>query len=139
MDISVTLTGYVGGDIESRSTKSGLPMATFRVGTTPRIRRDNEWTDGPTTWVSVTCFRALADNVAASLHKGDPVIVSGRFRTQAWVDAGNESHERLVLEAAQVGHDLTRGRSRFERTRRPIEEPGVVNDVPDDEELDVAA
>jgi single-strand DNA-binding protein len=118
MDIAVTLTGYVGGEVETRATRAGVPVATFRVGTTPSIRRDDAWADGPTTWTTVTCFRSLADHVAQSLKKGDPVIVSGRLRTQTWVDASGENRERLVVEAAQVGHDLSRGTAAFQRERR---------------------
>jgi single-strand DNA-binding protein len=118
MDISITLTGYVGGDVELRTPRNDLVVATFRVGTTPRLRRDNVWNDGPTTWTTVTCFRTLAENAAASLVKGDAVIVHGRLRTQAWIDAGKESHERLVLEATSIGHDLSRGTTTLVRSPR---------------------
>jgi single-strand DNA-binding protein len=131
MDIAMTLTGYVGGEVEARTTRAGVAVATFRVATTPSIRRDNTWADGPTTWTTVTCFRALADNVAQSVHKGDPVIVGGRLRTQTWIDANGENRERLVLEATQVGHDLGRGTSAFQRVRRQADARAADQDEPD--------
>ena len=115
MDAHVHLTGNVGGDVEFRNNT--VPVASFRLACTPRVRKAGEWTDGATTWLTVTCFRGLADNVAGSLRRGDPVLVGGRLRTNVWTKEGVK-HERLVLEATSVGHDLTWGTSAFRRTAR---------------------
>lgn len=124
MEAMMTLTGYVGHNIELRQTRTGLSTVSFRIGTTPRIRTDNGWIDGVTTWINVVCYRALADHVAASLVKGDPVIVQGRVRTQAWTDPSGAQHEKMVVEAGVVGHDLNRGVSAFSRSStRPSEGP----------------
>lgn len=127
MEATITMTGNVGSDIEHRSTAAGWSAASFRIACTPRVRRDGGWADAETTWVSVTCYRGLADNVSASLSKGDPVIVEGRLRTQVWNDKEGVVHQRLVLDAASVGHDLTRGTSTFvkSRPRAAVEEPPV--------------
>ena len=82
----------------------------------------------------MSCFRLLAEHVAASVRKGDAVMVAGKLRTSVWEKDG-QAHERLVLEADTVGHDLNRGTSVFRRrprlssteTREPDEGP------PDDE------
>ena len=115
MDAHVNLTGNVGGDVEYRN--NSVPVASFRLACTPRIRKNGEWVDGPTTWLTVTCFRGLATNVAGSLRRGDPVLVSGRLRTNTWHKDGID-HERMVLEATSVGHDLTWGTSAFRRAAR---------------------
>lgn len=116
MDAYVQLTGNVGGAVESRTGRvNAVPIASFRLAHTPRIRRNGEWVDGPTTWISVTCFRALAENVAKSLNRGDPVLVAGRLRTNVWEKDG-VTYERLMLEAMTVGHDLSRGTASFVRT-----------------------
>ncbi|BAK36728.1 single-stranded DNA-binding protein [Microlunatus phosphovorus NM-1] len=116
MDAYVQLTGNVGGAVEFRTGRlNAVPIASFRLAHTPRIRRNGEWVDGPTTWISVTCFRALAENVAASLHRGQPVLVAGRLRTNVWEKDG-VTYERLMLEAMTVGHDLSRGTASFTKT-----------------------
>ena len=116
MDAYVQLTGNVGGAVEFRTGRlTAVPIASFRLAHTPRIRRNGEWADGPTTWISVTCFRALAENVAKSLHRGQPVLVAGRLRTNVWSKDG-VTYERLMLEAMTVGHDLSRGTASFTRT-----------------------
>src|SRR5690606_3239745 len=47
---------------------------------------------------------------------GDPLIVTGRLYTRDWQD-GEVVRTQYELEASAVGHDLTRGRSLFERVR----------------------
>jgi single-strand DNA-binding protein len=129
MDAHVHLTGNVGGNVEYRD--NGVPVASFRLACTPRVRRNGEWVDGPTTWLTVTCFRGLATNLSGSLRRGDPVLVSGRLRTNTWTRDGVE-HERTVLEASAVGHDLTWGTSAFRRTTRttvPVDRSDDVAEV----------
>jgi single-strand DNA-binding protein len=43
--------------------------------------------------------------------------VVGRLRTNVWEKDG-QTHEKLVLEADLVGHDLNRGTSAFRRPHR---------------------
>ncbi len=115
MEAYVHMTGYVGGEVEYRNNT--LPTASFRLACTPRIRRGGDWTDGETTWMTITCFRGLAEHAMSSIRKGDPVIVIARIRTQVWTKEG-VVNERMVLEALTIGHDLTKGTSAFNRTER---------------------
>lgn len=121
MEAQVSLTGWVGTDVEFRPADDNVAAwANFRLGSTPRFQRNGEWQDGNTTWVTVKCFRSLAENVALSLRRGSPVVVVGRLRTDVWDDQKTgERHERMVLEASTVGHDLALGTSRFARNERP--------------------
>jgi single-strand DNA-binding protein len=115
-EIEVTVTGQVGTDVDHRETNGG-PLTTFRLASTPRRydRSQGAWLDEPTTWFSVQCWRGLATNVKSSISKGQPVVVTGRLRTSEWTQEG-ETHSRLVLDAATVGHDLNRGTSVFHRS-----------------------
>jgi single-strand DNA-binding protein len=115
----VTFQGWVGNDVVHRETPAGN-VANFRVGSTPRIRKRNgDWVDGPTSWFSVSCWRTLADNVQQSVHKGDPVLVHGRLRTDVWEREDGQSSVTHVVEALYVGHDLNRGTSQFTKSTRP--------------------
>ena len=127
-DAVVTFQGWVGTDVTHRETQQGH-VANFRVGVTPRIRRrTGDWVDGQTSWFSVACWRALADNVRDSVRKGDPVVVHGRLRTDVWERGDGQSSTTYVVEALHVGHDLTRGTTRFERSAVPAR--------PEDDEAD---
>jgi single-strand DNA-binding protein len=123
MEMTVTMTGNVGSEVEHRVTRTGLATASFRLACTPRVYRDGEWHDQTTTWIGVECFRGLADNVASSLGKGEPIVVQGRLRTRSWTDTNGVLHERLVIEASTIGHDLNRGTSAFRRVNRVIATP----------------
>jgi single-strand DNA-binding protein len=109
MDAVVWITGNVGSEVECRTVRDELVFASFRLACTPRIRRSGEWTDGETTWLGVTCSRALAENVRSSVKKGDALVVVGRLRTTRWEDSERGSQERLTIEATAIGHDLNRG------------------------------
>jgi single-strand DNA-binding protein len=63
--------------------------------------------------------------VAASLSKGDPVVVHGRVRMRQWTSEDGRSGTAVELEASTAGHDLSRGVSRFTKSRpRDAERPG---------------
>src|ERR671921_251185 len=117
-DTFVTLQGWVGGDVTYRTPKD-IPVATFRVACTPRVRKNGEWADGETTWYTVTAWRSLAENVRESINRGEAVVVHGRLRSQTWVRGdGQPDVSTLQVEASFVGHDLTKGTSAFLKMRR---------------------
>ena len=66
----------------------------------------------------MTCWRELAGNAAASLRRGDPVIVSGKLSTRTYEKDG-QTRSVCELEALAVGPDLARGTAVFRRTPRP--------------------
>jgi single-strand DNA-binding protein len=111
----VTVQGWVGSELDFKEIGGQTARATFRIGSTPRQydRTLGGYTDKPTTWFTVECWRALAQNAFESVHVGQPVIVTGRLRTHEWTDDAGESRSRVVLEAFSLGHDLTRGTTTF--------------------------
>ena len=114
-----------------RRTKSGHSVANFRVASTPRRfdREQNAWVDGSTLFVTVTCWRGLGENVARSLHRGQPVIVQGRYFQREYTQ--NEVVRTAYdLEAMTVGPDLNRGVASFERVTRSA--PAMEVDLDDE-------
>lgn len=118
---TLTVTGFVGSSVRfSVGKEGGVPYASFRLGSTQRIydRAAQTFRDAPTQWYTVKVWRHVATNVVQSLRKGEPVIVSGRLRTEEWV--GPEGpRTSVVIEATALGHDLTFGTAKFERTMAP--------------------
>jgi single-strand DNA-binding protein len=129
----------VGNLVESpklRKTRSGHFVANFRIASTPRRyeREAGTWVDGDTLFVTVTCWRALGENVAQSLRKGQPVVVIGRYYQREYKkdEALRTAYE---LEAIAVGPDLSRGVASFERVTRttPVAEGNLDPDgIPED-------
>ena len=119
-DTLMTLVGNVVDTPKLRKTKSGHPVANFRVASTPRRfdREKNAWVDGKTLFVTVTCWRAMGENVAQSLRKGQPVVVLGRYGQREY-EREETLHTTYELEAVAIGHDLSRGIASFERMVRP--------------------
>ena len=121
----VTLVGYVAREPNIRQTKHGL-VADMRVGTTPRFldRTTGAWRDGETSYYTVDCWRRLAGHVKASLRKGDPVLVKGKFRTNSYTDKTGVVRTEIRITADTVGHDLSRGIANYMRLERPPAQAG---------------
>ncbi|MDP9394379.1 MAG: single-stranded DNA-binding protein [Actinomycetota bacterium] len=115
----VTVSGNVVTDPRHVETQDGVHITSFRLASTPRRwdRRIRQWVDGDTSYYSVTCWRHLAQNAAASLHKGDPVVVTGDLRVREWT-SGERSGTSADIDAVALGHDLSRGMSEFRRVSR---------------------
>lgn len=118
MEPRITVTGNTGVDVAHRVSPGGVHVCEFTVASTRRAWRDGQWHDGDTTWLNVKCFNRLAENVAACLSKGDPVIVTGRMENSTWRTPEGDPRSKLWLIAESVGHDLSRGVATFSRTRR---------------------
>jgi single-strand DNA-binding protein len=115
-DTQMTIVGNLVDEPRTRKTKNGHLVTTFRIASTAR-RFDRErgaFVDSGTLYVTVTAWRAMARNVAASLHKGQPVVVTGWFRMHEYT-VDEQPRTAYELEAMAVGHDLSRGTTSFTR------------------------
>lgn len=138
----VTLVGFVAQDPIQRPTKNGVLVTDLRVGATPRVqdRVTNEWRDGITSYYDVSCWRRLGDNVRASLRKGDPVMVKGKFRSRTYTDKNGVTRTVIDIVADTVGHDMNRGVANYIRQHQPVAadvDPAAETpqDMTDDREL----
>jgi single-strand DNA-binding protein len=125
-EAQVTMVGYIASAPRLFVTKAGRFVANMRVGMTPRKldKETGQWSDGDTSFVTVTCWRALAANVASCLRKGDPVVVKGRMRVRQYDDKDGNQRVDVEVDASTMGHDLNRGVAHFLRTKRsPGEAP----------------
>lgn len=123
-DCTITIRGWLGADVDVREA-AGVRVASFRLACTPRKfnRRTETWSDGETQWYTVTCWRGLADNVARSLRRGDPVVVHGRLEVRRYVNSNDVEVVAHEIDALHVGHDLSRGTSVFTRSPKQEQRP----------------
>ena len=126
----ISFTGNVAFDPKLRTTPTGATVLDLRVGTTPRIRKDDEWVDGGTLWYDVVCWNRLAHNVADSVRKGEAVTVIGRLYNRSWESTDEvtgviTSHDKLTVDALAVGVDLTKQPALVKRPERPRPEEAV--------------
>jgi single-strand DNA-binding protein len=118
-EIAVTLVGNLAADPELRFIPSGAAVANFTVAQTPRTfdRQSNEWKDGETVWMRCAVWRDTAENVAASLHKGDRVVVTGRLKSRQYEKDG-QNHTVIECEVDEIGAALRYAEVRVSKTER---------------------
>lgn len=148
MTDSITLTGLVATTPRHLTTSEGLAITSFRLASSQRRfdRGANRWVDGETNWYTISTFRALAENAATSISKGDRVVVSGKLRIRDWENT-DRSGTTVEVEAETLGHDLCWGISSYTRNSSSSDVPSVSEDdwggIPDkdgdEEDLPLAA
>jgi single-strand DNA-binding protein len=150
-DALITVAGNVGAMPRTRVVANGSVVTDFRIAYTPRKvdKATGAWTDLPTIWFGVSCWRALAENVAASVKTGDRVMVSGRLRAHTWKTEQGEERSGLEIEAQAVGFDLARGKAVQEKStplavtsdpgERPVEPSEQDDDQRDEDEVSLGA
>ncbi len=103
---SAVFVGNLAADPVLRSSGTGTPRATFSIAVN---EGDKDKGTEKTHWVDFTAFGTLAENVVASLKKGQRIIVQGRLDTydKAVTIAGEEKNIKMTsFKADAVGPDL---------------------------------
>src|SRR5258706_3167782 len=119
-ETTVTVVGNVLNPPDCRRLLESQTLVThFKVAATSRRfdKADGRWIDGDSLRVRVNCWRQLAENVARSVHVGDPVIITGRLFSRDWESSDHVKRVSYELDAFSVGHDLARGRAKFSRVK----------------------
>jgi single-strand DNA-binding protein len=114
-DTFTIITGNLTDDPELRFTQGGAAVANLRVAVTTRIKDDQGWKDGDTSYFRVTLWRTLAEHAADSLSKGDRVIVCGRLKTRTWETPEGETRTVVELDAEDIGPSLKWATAKPER------------------------
>ena len=92
----ITVTGNIGNDVGIAFTSSNKAYLKFSIANTPRIKKDEVWQDGATTWFNCTIWGRDAETAIEHLRKGTRVIVTGRFAGNTYTD--KEGKERTSLD-----------------------------------------
>lgn len=128
-DSNFSVAGYVATVPVAGTTRSGLPTLEMRVAWTPRKREQGtgNWADEPACFATVKCYRKLAENALMSVHKGEPVLVTGSLRIREYDAKDGSRRTNVDVNATSIGHDLTRGVASFRRLPKAAELPAVDN------------
>jgi single-strand DNA-binding protein len=125
-EASFSVAGYVATEPKVGWTKDGTRTLFMRLGWTPRRmdKTTGNWVDQASSFVSVICYRKVAENAAACLRRGDPVMVKGNLRVREF---GDESPKRIAVEviADTIGHDLSRGVTFFKKSTEQLEKTAL--------------
>ena len=118
----MTVVGRVVTEPTRHTFASGERKTSFRLMSVERRydRETQDWIDGDRLFVTVNCWRRLAEGAAVSLVKGDNVVVTGRFSLRDYTVDGDERRTVAEIDARALGPDLAWNTVVVERPARPL-------------------
>ncbi len=116
-DNSVTLVGNLTRDPELRYTQSGRGVASFGMAVNRRYMVNNEWQE-ETSFFNVVAWGDLGENAAASLTKGNRIVVTGRLQQRDYETREGEKRTIVEVIADDLGPSLRWAQAQVERISR---------------------
>ena len=118
------VSGYVATQPKVDRLDNGTCALSMRVAWTPRVmdRATGEWTDRPTSFVTVTCYRKVAENAARCLRRGDAIMLRGSLRVREFIDQAGAKRNSVDVVADSLGHDMSRGTSHYTKVSQHAEQ-----------------
>lgn len=99
----VRLIGRLTRDPELRSTAGGQQICNFGLATGRKYKNGAGEQVEETTFVEVTCWAKLAENVARYMKKGSQIFIGGRLKFDSWEDKqSGQKRSRLTVTADNV-------------------------------------
>lgn len=107
-DTTITVVGNLTGDPELKYTQNGIAVVNFTIASTPSSldKSTGQWVDGEPLFLRASLWRDYAENVAASLHKGARVIVSGNLKSRQYETKEGEKRTSMELDVLEIGPAL---------------------------------
>lgn len=106
----ITITeGTLVADPELRYASNGTAMVNFRVASNSRRKNEQtgQWEDGDTTFLSVSAFRGLAENIASQFGKGNKITITGKLK-QRDVERDGQKRTYYDVNADSVSKPISR-------------------------------
>lgn len=130
-DIQTSITGNATADPAIHKHRDGSESTSVRIAVTGSYfdREKGEFVDRRTEFITVYARRGLGQNLAHSVRKGQPLVVSGRLGSSEWVDKEGVTRFSLTLWAETIGHDLRYGSAVFTRPTRAADVPVFDHDT----------
>ena len=110
--IEVTVQGTVATPPVLTRQEGKKPYCRFRVAASYGQMVSGSWVNYDTLWFTAKAWGDLAEHLAQSFKRGDPVILCGRLGEDHWMRSGQRVSS-MVLHLHCAGHDLTRGEAHY--------------------------
>lgn len=133
MSDTIVIRGFTASNPTLAALPNGVPVVNFRLASTPRWQdATGTWKEGTTNWYTIKAYRRLAQNIAVSVQKGQPLVISGRQRINRWNREDGTQGTTVEIDAQGIGHDLSYGTSSFARTveKRTLHEDAPLGALP---------
>ncbi len=118
MTIPIAFTGNLTADPELKYLPTGVAVASFTVAVSKRVKADDGWKDGPTSFVRCTVWRQYAENVAESLAKGTKVVVIGSMGQREYETKDGEKRSVWECQVDDVGPALRNATASVRKVER---------------------
>ena len=126
----VILIGRIAGDLESRTTQSGIAQCSFRLAVQRRFANAQGVREAD--FFQIVCWRQTAEFAAKHLAKGRRVAVEGSLQTRSY-DAQDGS-KRYVTEVVADAVEFCDSKPEAAQSGAQAAQEGFAP-LPDDDEL----
>ena len=93
----VILMGNLTRDVEVRTTASGQSVANFSLAISRSWRGQDGQQQDQTSFINCVAWGKVGDIIAQYVHKGSPLLVSGRLDQRSYQD--KDGNKRSAVEA----------------------------------------
>ena len=97
----ITIMGRLVADPEIRYTRSGTPVASFRLAV-DRDFKDKETGDRKADFISVVVWNGTAEFVSRNFSKGRMAVADGRLQIRDWTDKDGNRRTAAEVVAGNV-------------------------------------
>lgn len=116
-DNHITIAGNVTSNPELKYTAGGFALCKFTVAVNRRVKKGEEW-DEQVSFFGCTVWREAAEQFAASVQKGDRVIVTGRLEQRSWEADDGAKRSVVEVQVDEVGASLKSATAQIQRVKR---------------------
>jgi len=117
-DNEITVVGNLTREPELRFTASGTATCEFSIAVNRSYQQNGEWVEAPPNFFNVKVWAQHGENVAASLNKGDRVIVKGRLDFRKYQNKDGIEVTTHEIVADEVAPSLKRATAIMTRIQR---------------------
>lgn len=101
----ITVVGNVTAEPELKHVgKDAIPVVNFSIARSYSVGGDPE--NRTTEFYNVVVWREMAEHFAASVRKGDRVLVSGMLKHRTWTAADGTNRQTVEIVADEVAPSL---------------------------------
>lgn len=98
----VALAGRLVQDPELRQSENGALRLVARLAVNRSYRdRNNEWQE-EASFFHIVFWHKEAEHWASRLHKGSPVLVTGRLRSYSWKGEDQQPHTLVEIQVRNL-------------------------------------
>lgn len=116
-DQQITVSGNLTADPVIRYTNNGRAHLAATIAVNRRYQVNGDWQE-QVTFINLTVFGQLAENIAASATKGTRLIVTGRLESGEYVDKEGINRKTMQLVVDDAGASFKFATASIDRTVR---------------------